>query len=63
MSWALRSIGGRNRQLHGAALQLARKLAGSSDPTARWIGKDALRDLTRPVLEKKLRDREKRDRR
>ncbi|TJV51210.1 MAG: DNA alkylation repair protein, partial [Mesorhizobium sp.] len=32
--------------LHGAALALAQKLAGSTDKTARWIGKDAARELS-----------------
>jgi 3-methyladenine DNA glycosylase AlkD len=55
VSWALRSVGHRNRKLHAASLSLSRKLAASSDPTARWVGKDALRDLTRPQVAKKLR--------
>lgn len=48
VSWALRRIGTRNKKLHGAALAVARRLALSDDPSARWIGKDAVRDLTRP---------------
>ncbi|UTP38746.1 DNA alkylation repair protein [Phenylobacterium sp. LH3H17] len=48
VSWALRAIGGkRSPALKAAALEAARRLAASSDPAARWIGKDALRDLTR----------------
>ena len=46
VSWALRSIGKRNRAMNAAALQTARKLADSSDRTARWIGKEAIRELT-----------------
>ena len=45
VSWALRGISGRNAELQSAAVALARKLASSSDPSARWIGKDALRAL------------------
>lgn len=42
------AIGGkRSSALKAAALETARRLPASSDPTARWIGKDALRDLTR----------------
>jgi 3-methyladenine DNA glycosylase AlkD len=48
VSWALRAMGRRGAGLNAAALQLARKLAASSEPTARWIGKDAVRDLTKP---------------
>lgn len=47
VNWALRAIGGRNESLHAAAMVLARGLAESPDPTARWNGKDALRELTR----------------
>jgi 3-methyladenine DNA glycosylase AlkD/uncharacterized protein YdhG (YjbR/CyaY superfamily) len=45
VNWALRSIGKRSPQLHAAAVGLATKLAASENATARWIGKDALRDL------------------
>lgn len=47
VSWALRGIGHRNPQMKKAALALAKRLAASTDPTARWIGKDAIRDLSR----------------
>lgn len=46
VSWALRGIGHR-KGARTAALRVARRLAASSDSTERWIGKDALRDLTR----------------
>lgn len=48
VSWALRSIGKRNAKLNKAALALAEKLAASENRSARWIGKDAIRDLTGP---------------
>jgi 3-methyladenine DNA glycosylase AlkD len=42
VSWALRGIGGRKSSaLRDAARALADRLAGSSDRTARWIGRDA----------------------
>jgi 3-methyladenine DNA glycosylase AlkD len=47
VSWALRSVGRRSRALNGAAADLARRLAESSEPAARWVGKDALKDLTK----------------
>lgn len=47
VSWALRAIGHRNRRLHAAATELAKRLAASDDATARWVGKDTLRDLGR----------------
>tara|TARA_R110002020_G_scaffold34066_26_gene103734 strand:+ start:8216 stop:8929 length:714 start_codon:yes stop_codon:yes gene_type:complete len=46
VNWALRNIGKRNPACHAPALELAEKLATSMDKTARWIGKDAVRELT-----------------
>lgn len=46
VNWALRNIGKRNRTCHGPALVLAEKLAESADKTARWIGRDAVKELT-----------------
>ena len=57
VSWALRGIGHRNAKLHAAAVSLARRLAESKEPAARWVGKDALRDLTRPLVLRKIRAR------
>jgi len=48
VNWALRQVGKRSRGLHGPALALAEELAASYDKTARWIGKDAVRELTDP---------------
>jgi len=45
-SWALRSIG-RRPGLRAPALETAKRLAASSDAPSRWVGKDALRDLSR----------------
>ena len=53
-SWALRGVGHRNAALHAAAVELAQRLAASPDATARWVGKDALRDITRPVVVQKV---------
>jgi 3-methyladenine DNA glycosylase AlkD len=47
VSWALRTIGRRNLALNAAAVTVARRLAESRQATARWVGKDALRELTR----------------
>lgn len=44
VNWALRAIGGKKSPaLRTAARETARRLAASSDRTARWNGKDALR--------------------
>jgi 3-methyladenine DNA glycosylase AlkD len=48
VNWALRSIGKRNARLNAEALALAERLAASDNRTARWIGNDAIRDLSGP---------------
>ena len=54
VNWALRSIGKRNFACNGPALELAQRLASSSDKTERWNGKDAVRELTSPAVMAKL---------
>jgi len=46
VNWALRQIGKRSFSLHAPALELAERLAASTDKTARWIGKDAVKELS-----------------
>ena len=62
VSWALRAIGHRSPALHTAACDLAATLARSDDATARWVGKDALRDLRRPAVRHRLDARARRAR-
>jgi len=45
VSWALRRTATRNAKLREASAALALRLAASGSAAARWIGKDALRDL------------------
>jgi 3-methyladenine DNA glycosylase AlkD len=52
---ALRAIGKRNRTLNAAAVAVARRLADSQDSTERWVGKDAIRELTSPPVRARLR--------
>lgn len=54
VNWALRRIGGRSLPLHAAAVALARRLAASDQASCRWVGKDALRDLSRPMVRARL---------
>jgi 3-methyladenine DNA glycosylase AlkD len=50
VSWALRSIGGRRSPaLRASARELAVRLAASTDKSARWIGKDALKTFDKPA--------------
>ncbi|WEX79185.1 DNA alkylation repair protein [Sinorhizobium numidicum] len=54
VNWALRQIGKRSAACHGPALALEEKLAASEDRTARWIGKEALRELGSEKVRSKL---------
>jgi 3-methyladenine DNA glycosylase AlkD len=48
VNWALRQIGKRNRRLHPQALACAERIAGHDTAAARWIARDAIRELTDP---------------
>ncbi|KKQ42642.1 MAG: hypothetical protein US60_C0015G0053 [Microgenomates group bacterium GW2011_GWC1_37_8] len=54
VNWSLRNIGKRNRALNKQAIIVAKVLAESEDKTARWIGKDALRELTSKKVQARL---------
>lgn len=58
VSWALRGMAGTSTELHEAVLDLAEQLAASKDSAERWVGKDVLRDIQRPMIAKRA---EKRD--
>ena len=55
VNMALRAIGKRNRALNTAAVAVARRLAESQDRAAKWVGRDALRELTSSGVSKRLR--------
>ena len=57
VNMALRATGKRNRALNKAAIAVAKRLADSTDATARWVGKDALRELTSPMVSRRLANR------
>jgi len=54
VNWALRCIGKRSRGLNTAAVDLARRLAASKESAPCWVGKDALRELTRAAVRARL---------
>ena len=54
VNMALRAIGKRNPALNAAAVKVARRLADSPTAPARWVGKDALRELTSPSVTRRL---------
>ena len=54
VNMALRAVGKRNSALNAAAVAVARRLADSPEAAARWVGKDALRELTSPAVTRRL---------
>ena len=57
VSWGLRGVGRRSPGLHAKAVKLARELADSPNAAKRWVGKDALKDITRPTVIQRLKKR------
>ncbi len=54
VNMALRAIGKRNPALNAAAVTVAERLADSPQTAARWVGRDALRELTSPAVIRRL---------
>jgi 3-methyladenine DNA glycosylase AlkD len=54
VSWALRHIGKRNPNLHKIALQTAEDIVQIDSKSARWIAKDAIKDLNSDAVKRKL---------
>ncbi len=55
VSWALRVLGRRNRALNRASLETARRLVDSDQRAAQWIGRQAMKELSSPAVQRKLR--------
>lgn len=54
VSWALRALGGRSVKFNAATVKMAQRLKALPSSSARWIGSDVLRDITRPVVARRL---------
>ncbi|HZQ97525.1 MAG TPA: DNA alkylation repair protein [Chloroflexota bacterium] len=54
VDWALRGIGKRNRALNALAVETARRLSERPERAARWIGRDALRELRSAAVQSRL---------
>jgi len=54
VSWALRVIGRRSNDLNRSAVALSKRLCASEEPAARWVGRDALKELTSPAVLRRL---------
>jgi 3-methyladenine DNA glycosylase AlkD len=54
VSWALRGVGRRSLALNRDAVALSRRLMESPLPAARWVGQDALKELTSAAVTRRL---------
>ena len=54
VNWALRQIGKRNQTLNSKAIIIARELMAMDSKDAKWIGKDALRELSSEKIQIRL---------
>lgn len=54
VNWALRGIGKRNRTLNAQAIEFAQQISQLDSGVARWIGRDALRELASDKIQAKL---------
>ncbi|MGZ7068204.1 MAG: DNA alkylation repair protein, partial [Methanobacterium sp.] len=54
VNWALRQIGKRNLNLNKEAIEIAEKINKLDSKSAKWIAKDALRELKSEKIQKKL---------
>jgi 3-methyladenine DNA glycosylase AlkD len=54
VNWALRNIGKRNPRLNRAAVRTAWEISRLDSKSARWIGKDAIRELTSAAVQRRI---------
>ncbi|HSO27541.1 MAG TPA: DNA alkylation repair protein [Anaerolineales bacterium] len=54
INWAVRQIGKRNQALNARAILCAQEIAALDTPAARWVAADALRELTNPAVQARL---------
>lgn len=57
VNWALRQIGKHSPALNRKAIAAARRIAQKDSASARWIAADALRELTGPAVQQRLKAR------
>jgi len=54
VNWALRQIGKRNPRLRQKAIEAALELEQAESKSARWVGSDALRELTSDAVRRRV---------
>ena len=57
VNWALRQIGKRNLRLNRLAIRAAKEIRRMDSSAARWVASDALRELSSPAVQGRLRAR------
>ncbi len=57
VNWALRQIGKRSLRLNRLAIRSAKRIRALDSLAARWVAADALRELTSPAVQRRLRAR------
>lgn len=60
VNWAVRQIGKRNQYLNERAIETARHIERIDSKSARWIARDALRELTGAAVQERLISKSKR---
>ena len=58
VNWALRQIGKRNLNLNKKAIEIAKEIQKINSKTAKWIARDAIRELTSEKIQERLKKRE-----
>jgi len=57
VNWALRNIGKRNISLNKKMIKLSQEILEIDSKTARWIAKDAIRELTSEKIQRKIKNK------
>ncbi len=59
VNWALRQIGKRNSNLNSKALKSAKEILNTDSKSAKWIAKDAIKELESDAIQDRLKKQEK----
>jgi 3-methyladenine DNA glycosylase AlkD len=59
VNWAIREIGQRSTELNAAAIAVANRLKKSESLAARWVGSDALRELSSAKIAQRVAQRDR----
>ena len=57
VNWALRHIGKRNMRLNRKAIRTARDIEKINSKAAKWVARDAIRELTNKKILRRIKNR------